>query len=271
MKIAVIGQGFVGGAYSDFWESRGHKVIRYGLEPQFADNRDRVREAELVVVAVPTPTTPAGQDVGAVQAAVRLAAPGSVVIVKSTVLPGTTDRLQREWGPRRLLHVPEFLRARHALDDIRSAHRTVIGVPDESPDGIDEAVKDAQALFPAKALFKTSARTAEFIKYAANIMLIAKLVTANALFDAVPAGSEWATVARALEVDPRIGPWGLQPAANGKRGAGGGCFVKDLAAFMDWTDSGFLSQLEGENRRLLGKTGKDLDLLAAIYGQAEAA
>lgn len=268
MKLAVIGQGYVGKSYADWLDSRGHSVIRYSLDPLYRGNRERVADAELVLIAVPTPTTPAGQDISAVREAVGLTKPGATIVIKSTVLPGTTDALQRQLPDRAILHAPEFLRAAHAAEDVARPSRTVIGLPADAPAGADRAVRLVIDTLPkALALFKTSARTAEFIKYAANAMLVAKVVIANALHDIAPEGADWATIARALASDPRIGPSHLLPTANGKRGAGGHCFIKDLAALTGDRPGSFLDLLEAENRRLLEMTGKDIDILAAVYGE----
>lgn len=276
MKIAVIGQGYVGGAYSKWFESKGHKVTRYGLEPQFADNRARVAEARMVIVAVPTPTGPDGQDSTAVREAVALAGPDATVVIKSTVLPGTTDDLARARSERGgvggiTLVSPEFLRSDHALEDVQKPHRTVIGIPDGTEDG--DAIKEAIAVLPTgRKLFKCSARTAEFIKYAANIMLISKLVVANALYDAKPRHTDWVTVERALEADPRLGPSHLAPSSRGKRGAGGPCFIKDFAAFnQHGHSSALLDLIEDANLHLLRSSGKDLDIIAEVFGEGMAA
>lgn len=268
MKIAVVGQGFVGGAYSTWLEERGHDVIRYGLESQFAGNRDRVREAELVLVAVPTPTTPDGQDLSAVRGVVGLADSDATIVVKSTVLPGTTDDIAAgRSGPT--VHSPEFLRADHALADVRNPSRMVFGFPD----GHDRQVTDAlMALCPGGDVYVTAARTSEFAKYAANAMLTAKVVMANALFDALPDGSSWGAVEKILATDPRIGPSHMTPVdANGGRGAGGHCFIKDLAALAEWSGVPFLQQLEDENLGLLEASGKDADIVAAVYRRRRAA
>ena len=108
MKIAVIGQGYVGAAYADWLESNGHDVIRHDIKPPH-QNGHLISEAEMVIVAVPTPTTLQGQDITAVREAVGRAKAGATVVIKSTVLPGTTDALQAERPEIRLLHSPEEL------------------------------------------------------------------------------------------------------------------------------------------------------------------
>ena len=56
--IGFIGQGWIGKNYADDFEERGFEVVRYGLEPEFAENKDRIKDCDIVFVAVPTPTRP---------------------------------------------------------------------------------------------------------------------------------------------------------------------------------------------------------------------
>ncbi len=60
MTIGFIGQGFIGKSYADDLERRGKKVVRYSLEEPYIKNKDRIRDCDIVFIAVPTPTTPEG-------------------------------------------------------------------------------------------------------------------------------------------------------------------------------------------------------------------
>ena len=57
-KIGFIGQGFIGKNYADDFERRGFEVIRYALEEPYRANKEKIRECDIVFIAVPTPTTP---------------------------------------------------------------------------------------------------------------------------------------------------------------------------------------------------------------------
>lgn len=267
MKLAVVGQGFVGKAYADWLEREGHDVIRYGLEPAWKGNAGRVAECDLVIVAVPTPTTLIGQDTRAIAGALRLAKTGAKVVIKSTVLPGTTDALQAANEHLTILHAPEFLEARNAAHDAAHPKRVVIGVPESRRDRFNEVARVIEVLPQSDHLMVVSARTAEFIKYAANAMLLSKVVVANVLFDAsARLGADWSEVEDALGADPRIGPSHLSPFRDGGRGAGGPCFIKDFAALNMAVEDDLLMALEDRNIRLLRDSMKDTDLLDAVYG-----
>ena len=108
-RIGFIGQGWIGRNYADCIESRGFDVIRYSLEAPYIGNRQRIKDCRIVFVAVPTPTTPSGFDFSLVVAALENIGSGSIAVVKSTILPGTTEKLQRLFPDILVMHSPEFL------------------------------------------------------------------------------------------------------------------------------------------------------------------
>ena len=61
-QIGFIGQGWIGKNYADDFEARGYMVVRYGQEPEYAGNKEKIAECDIVFIAVPTPTTPHGFD-----------------------------------------------------------------------------------------------------------------------------------------------------------------------------------------------------------------
>jgi UDP-glucose 6-dehydrogenase len=115
-KIGFIGQGFIGKNYADDFERRGFSVVRYALEQPFVQNKDRIKECDIVFIAVPTPTTPEGYDDSIVRSAVALARDGATVVIKSTLLPGTTESIQKSFPKKYVMHSPEFLRVTQAFD-----------------------------------------------------------------------------------------------------------------------------------------------------------
>ncbi len=108
--IGFIGQGFIGKSYADDFERRGYAVTRYALEEPFVHNKDKIAECDIVFIAVPTPTTPSGYDDSIVRSAAGLAKPGATVVIKSTMLPGVTESIQKQYPDRAVMHSPEFLR-----------------------------------------------------------------------------------------------------------------------------------------------------------------
>src|ERR1043166_7563433 len=107
--VGFIGHGYVGKSYADNFADRGFPVVRYSLEEPYIRNKPEVKKCDVVFVAVPTPTTPKGFDASIVEEALGLIKNGAVVIIKSTVTPGTTRKLQKKFPKLIILFSPEFL------------------------------------------------------------------------------------------------------------------------------------------------------------------
>lgn len=280
-KIGFIGQGFIGKNYADDFERRGFSVIRYALEEPFVQNKGRIKECDIVFIAVPTPTTPEGYDDSIVRSAVALACDGATVVIKSTLLPGTTEAIQKSFPKKNVMHSPEFLRVTQAARDAAFPDRNIIGITSKKHQAAAEEVIDLLPAAPYKLI--CSAREAEYIKYAGNTFLYMKVMFANLLFDAVEAnGCDYDVVRKAVAADPRIGPGHLtvmhesgHSGSKKGRGAGGLCFIKDIAAFRalyekllpkDKAGARILKAMECKNVELLMDSKKDLDLLRGVYG-----
>jgi UDP-glucose 6-dehydrogenase len=114
MKIGFIGQGWIGKNYADNYEERGYEVVRYSLEEKFIHNKDKVGLCDIVIIAVPTPTTTSGFDYSIVEEGIKLCSDQSLIVVKSTMLPGTTLKLQEKFPGKTVFCSPEFLSERTA-------------------------------------------------------------------------------------------------------------------------------------------------------------
>ena len=97
IKIGFIGQGFIGKNYSDDFEKRGHKVVRYAKEKPYDANKEEIKKCDIVFIAVPTPTTPKGYDASIIKAVLPLTKKGGIVVLKSTIFPGLTKEIQKEF------------------------------------------------------------------------------------------------------------------------------------------------------------------------------
>jgi UDPglucose 6-dehydrogenase len=199
---------------------------------------------EFAVVAVGTPPATGGAaDLRFVRSAidliVRSAVPGTVVIMKSTVPPGTGARLSETLAPVGIGYTsnPEFLREGSAVDDWFHADRIVLG-------GTGEAVDRVAALYEGidAPVVRCDIASAELIKYASNAFLATKISFANEiarLCDRV--GADVGPVMHGVGLDPRIGPAFLKAGI----GYGGSCFPKDTKA-LD-----YLSSVNGYDFHLL--------------------
>ncbi|TSC87178.1 MAG: UDPglucose 6-dehydrogenase [Parcubacteria group bacterium Gr01-1014_8] len=283
LKIGFIGQGFIGKNYADDLERRGISVTRYALEEPYRQNKDKIKDRNIVFIAVPTPTTPKGFDYSIVREAVGLVGKGSVAVIKSTLAPGTTEKIQKEFPGVIVMHSPEFLREATAAFDAARPDRNVIGLAIDSPENRERA-KDVLSILPSAPfeLISTS-REAELIKYAGNAWLYMKVVYANMLYDlSERLHINYQSVREGLAADPRVGRSHLDPihasghpGANPGRGAGGHCFIKDFAALRmeyeqalpdDTAGIAAFRKLEEKNVQLLLESDKDLELLRGVYG-----
>lgn len=273
--IGFIGQGWIGKNYADDFENRGYKVVRYSLEEPYINNKELVKDCDIVFIAVPTPTTPEGFDDSYVRSALTNVGRGKTAIIKSTILPGTTEKLQVAFPEVFVMHSPEFLVEKTAAYDAANPTRNIIGMPVEN-ENYKSRAEEVMAVLP-EAPFKLicKAKEAELIKYGANVFLYVKVIYANLLYDlAEKLNCTWENVRDMVAADPRIGQSHMQPVNDGGRGAGGHCFIKDYEAFLKLycetaQDQAGISALEcirDKNIDLLKKSGKNLDLLCEVYG-----
>lgn len=281
-QIGFIGQGFIGKHMADDFENRGYKTVRYAVEEPYVANKDKIADCDITFIAVPTPTTPEGFDFSIIRSVLPLISRGHIAVIKSTILPGTTEQLQQEFPDISVMHSPEFLREKSAAEDTARPERNIIGVPEDTPNYRELGERVLAVLPKAPHEYVTTARNAETVKYIGNIFLAFKVDFMNIAYDFVTAAdADWETVRSMVADDSRIGPGhtrvidtsGANTTAG--RGAGGHCFPKDLQAFIDHfarlakdpAGAAVLTALRNYNNYLLVESGKDLDLLHGIYGQ----
>ncbi|MFA6604142.1 MAG: hypothetical protein WCT10_04920 [Patescibacteria group bacterium] len=234
-KIGVIGVGWVGGAVSRYFQGAGHEVLLYDPPKGHADI-GVLAAADAIFVCVPTPFDP--QHGGYISAYIDEAVakiPGSkTVIIKSTVVPGTTASLQERFPQHRFMFNPEFLREKTATEDFLHPDRQIIGVTAASAGEAEAILKILPAAPFSKVVNSTEAET---VKYFGNCFLALKVVFANQFYDVcAKLGIDYDAVKDCAAADPRIGPGHLQIFTDGYRGYGGGCFPKDVKTFAQFGD-----------------------------------
>ncbi len=274
--IGFIGQGFVGKNIADDFETRGYDTVRYALEEPYVTNKDRVAEADIVFIAVPTPTTTEGFDYSLLTATIPLVGKGKIVVIKSTLVPGTTEKLQSAFPDRFVLFAPEFLSEATAAHDAAHPIFSIVGVPIDTPEYREKAELVLSVLPESPHQDITTAKEAELIKYAHNCSGYVQIIFVNMLYDlAHKVGADWQRIQGAMEADPFIPNRYCRPIHKSGRGAGGHCFIKDFAALANYfeetldgsTNMAVLRALEEKNIELLRDSGKDLDLLEGVYGK----
>ncbi|KKS83642.1 MAG: UDP-glucose/GDP-mannose dehydrogenase dimerization [Parcubacteria group bacterium GW2011_GWA2_43_11] len=283
-RIGFIGQGFIGKNLADDFERRKYSVVRYALEEPYVENKELISTCDIVFIAVPTPTTPQGFKDTALRHVLPLVGKGKVAVIKSTILPGKTEEMQKEFPHCLVLHAPEFLTEKNAVLDTQKPQRNIVGIPKNTKRYQEAAEQVLKVLPKASFEMQCSAREAEIIKYAGNCYLANRVVFMNALYDIVVAeGASYEIITKAMSADTRIGGTHMKvidnsghKGAKAGRGAGGHCFPKDLAALRLHAEetlgkgsrsARLLQMLEDINLQLLCESEKDIDLLTEIYGQ----
>lgn len=274
MKIGMIGQGFIGKSYADDFESRGYNVVRYSNEEPFKNNKEELLTCDITFIAVPTPTTENGFDYTIVKDVLTLVGEGTIAVIKSTLLPGTTKLLQEQFPYVYIFHSPEFLVAKSAAYDAKNPARNIIGYTSHS----QEKAEVVLSVLPLATYVKILPSTeAEMIKYMGNIFLTQKVIFANLVHDLCQkVGADYYSVQEAVGEDVRITHSHLAISHGNGRGAGGYCFIKDLAAFSQFYEKTLpenissieiLRSLEKKNIELLVNSNKDIELLQGVYGK----
>ncbi len=274
--IGFIGQGFIGKNYSDDFEKRGYKVVRFAKEKPYHKNKDAIKNCKLVFIAVPTPTTPKGYDASILRSVLPLTSKGAIVVLKSTILPGLTKILQNEFPDRIIMHSPEFLSEATARYDASHPFMNIVGITKNNLTH-KNAAKIVHSVLPKAPYTSTVSSTeAELIKYSHNCAGYTQIIFYNLMYDfASKSGADWTKIQHALKSDPFISSKYTSPLHKKGRGAGGHCFIKDMSAFSraykslvgDKEGVTVLKSMEAKNISLLKQTKKDLDLLKGVYGK----
>jgi UDP-glucose 6-dehydrogenase len=132
IKIGIIGLGMVGEPIRRWFQEvngykRGRDLFCYDVDSKKGYSDD-VNKADVIFVSVPTPTNPDGScNVSIVESTVAGISDGKIVVVKSTVTPGTVERLQKKHPKKRLIFNPEFLTESQAWEDYLSPDRQIVG------------------------------------------------------------------------------------------------------------------------------------------------
>ena len=158
---------------------------------------------------------------------------GPIYIIKSTVLPGTTDKLNKQYPYLNVIFSPEFLTERTAKLDMLTQARIVLGGRKDLTMKVRELFEQR---FMNRHIIETNSTTAELIKYMNNTFFATKVSIVNEfklLADAI--GANWEDALYGFASDGRVGDSHLHvPGPDGRLGYGGTCFPKDVNALLDF-------------------------------------
>ncbi|MFH0829076.1 MAG: hypothetical protein V1907_02760 [Candidatus Kerfeldbacteria bacterium] len=228
-KIGIVGYGMVGRAVHAWFTRAAIYSPR-----QFPDGMEKVNRADIVFLTVPTPYHPkTGYDVRMVNDATRKITGRKIIVLKSTVLPGTTAALQRKFPKHTWLFNPEFLRDKTAVQDFLKPDRQIIGLARNSSRH-RRAARFVMKLLPRTPYDAfTTTTEAEIIKLGANCFLATKVVFANMVYELCKRlNADYDAVKEGIGRDPRITTSMMKVLQDGYRGYSGKCFPKDMGALV---------------------------------------
>lgn len=265
--IGIIGYGYVGRSveygFTLHDRERGfepkHKTLVYDKYKRMDSLADVLAASEIIFICLPTPYDEDNMRIDLsicdeVMADIcpRIGGQGKVVVIKSTVVPGTTLRYARTYPDVPFAMNPEFLTEANYLQDFTNPDRIVIGADN---DWVGQRVTDLyRTCFPAATIVRMSTVAAEIVKYQANVILASKVALANIFFDLCQANDvNYNDVKKAVALDHRIGPSHLD--VTTERGFGGKCFPKDLGAIIGYcrqlgVDGKVLEEIHAYNLRI---------------------
>ncbi len=250
-KIGVVGNGFVGGAVRfGFSPNVGvdAEIRVYDVNPNKSTHtlEETINESDFIFLSVPTPANKDGsinidildkalQEIDEVPVGPR----NNVILIRSTVIPGTTRKLQAKYSQLNLLFNPEFLTERSANFDFINQSRFIIGSSDTLFS--QQKSNDLTNLFRQRfghsiSVLQTTYETAEMIKYMNNCFFATKVSFMNEMYQvAKKSNVNWEDAVSGFVADGRIGHTHLDvPGHDDKFGFGGSCFPKDIQAMINF-------------------------------------
>ena len=245
MKMGIIGNGFVGSALLHGFILHVDDILIYDKDPKRSTHSmsDLVNQSGIIFVCVPTPMFESGEcDLSIVEDVVHeisqyAAINKKVIVIKSTVVPGTVETLAEKYPKMNFVFNPEFLTERKARLDFINTSRIVLG--SNKPLACD-IVEDLYRLrFPYTQVIKTDFGTAQLIKYMANCFFATKVSFMNEMYQICEAiEGDWNSAIEGFITDGRIGNSHIDvPGHDGDLGFGGKCFPKDLNAMIKKAES----------------------------------
>jgi len=247
-NIGVVGNGFVGSAVQfGFSPSTGcdYEVRVYDKDPSKSVDsiEETVNESEFIFLSVPTPSNKDGSmNLDIVEQALQDISDvnkyqGNIVLLRSTVTPGTTRKLQDKYPNLRIVFNPEFLTERNAKYDFINQARIIIG----GDEVYSKQVGDLYRLRfgESQPIIETNWETAELIKYMSNCFFTTKISFMNEMYQiAEKCGVDWGVALDGFFRDGRVGHSHMNvPGPDGKFGFGGSCFPKDIQALINFGES----------------------------------
>ena len=241
--IGIIGQGFVGSALREGMKS-AFNIETLDIDPEKQSSCSNISELidkvdEVIFVCLPTPMKKSGRcSTAIVETAISDINDANqrlnkriIAVIKSTIEPGTTDKLNSSYSHVDIVFNPEFLTEANSFEDFKNQTRVIVGGPRPASTKVKSVFRKA---FPKTPIIKTGAGVAEMVKYFTNCFLATKVSFANEMKQVCDRlDIDFDKVVEYALYDERIGDSHLSvPGPDGSPGFGGHCFPKDLNAII---------------------------------------
>ena len=243
--IGIIGKGFVGNAvYNGFSGQTGFdsEMYIFDKDPKKSVNtlEEVVTNSDFIFISVPTPSNLDGSVnvdniydvIKDINNTVNKSRP--IILVRSTIVPGTTRDMSIKYPDLKIVFNPEFLTERTANFDFISQSRIVLGGDIVNVDAVASLyISRFGKTIP---IIRTDYESAELIKYMNNTFFATKVSFMNEMFKlAENIGASWDDALEGFLRDGRVGHSHTQvPGHDGKFGYGGSCFPKDVQALLHY-------------------------------------
>ena len=240
MNIGIIGQGFVGNAvYNKF--KNYYNVLTFDLDKTICNSSfEKInKDCKYIFVCLPTPMNTDGSCyTGIVEDLLTMLdnrskeiSQSKIVVVKSTIPPGTTKKWNDKFDNLSVVFNPEFLTEANAVKDYENQNRIILGGPKNETLQLNSIFSK---VFPNAKIINTNSTDAEMVKYTTNSFLAMKVSFANEIYQICKkVNADYDKVIESTIQDDRLGTshWKV-PGPDGDFGYGGHCFPKDINALI---------------------------------------
>jgi len=247
-KIGIIGRGFVGSAVEFGFSAQtgcDAEVRIYDKDPTKSIHtlEETVNKSDFIFLSVPTPSNVDGSmHLGILESVLRdiqvvNKRRDNIILIRSTIIPGTTAKLCKKFTNLNIVFNPEFLTERSAKFDFINQSRFILGGRKRNTARVAELYK--WRFGDSVPCIETNFETSEMIKYMNNCYFATKVSFLNEMKSvADKCGVDWDMAVEGFIRDGRIGYSHMSvPGPDGKRGFGGSCFPKDVQAMINFGEN----------------------------------
>lgn len=247
--ISIIGYGVIGSAIGALFNDKATVLFSDPKLARSTSIKDISNKSDLIFICIPAPSHVNGEDstseiddvLSSITSSLLNRDQRPLICIKTTLLPNQLERIVIRHSNLRICFSPEFVRDKHAYEDLVSSKYLVLG-------GSHLDTLEVDKIHRHFANFKSDFQTtyldiasASLLKYMMNSFLALKVSFMNQFFDIhrnMEYADNWDKLVQAFQSDPRTGSSHyLVPGLDGERGWGGKCLPKDLTALLGYCAS----------------------------------